>query len=168
MSIKVKQSLLRCFDKIENDSFDEETIRTLLIVSREYIKGTGLIKELAHFIAHPVRNQGMFHKKLNARYTKLKLVDEQVSKFEISDIQKQIKTEDELSDFMLGGISVEKIETKLFNILYSDGLEDLPDSHLKKYTGLNKIEIQNLFKQYYIKKEGYYYLTTNKTDKVIL
>ena len=167
MSIKVKQSLLRCFDKIEDDRFDEETIRTLLINSREYIKHSSLIKELAHFIAHPVRNQGMFHKKLNARYTKFKLVDEQVSSCELSEIQKKIKTEEELSDFMLGGITVEKIDSKLFEILYSDGLDDIPESHLKKYTGLNKGEIRKLFKQYYIKKNGNYYLTTNSTENLL-
>jgi hypothetical protein len=167
MSIKVKQSLLRCFDKIEDETFDEDTIRTLLIGSRDYIKGSSLIKELAHFIAHPIRNQGMFHKKLNARYAKLKLVDEQVSRFKMSEILERIKTEDELSDFMLGGISVEKIESKLFEILYYDGLEDLPESHLQQYTGLNKNEVRNLFKQYYNKREGYYYLTTNKTENLL-
>lgn len=167
MSVKVKQALIKCFEHIENDTFDEETVRTILIVSREYIKDEGLIKELAHFIAHPVRNKGMFHKKLNSRYAKLKLVEDQISKFDRTKFQKIIKTEEDLSNFMLGGISVEKIESKLFNILYADGLDDLPENHLIKYTGFTKNQIRSFFADTYIKKDGYYYLKTNYTENLI-
>ena len=167
MSVKVKQALNKCLEQIENDSFDEDVVRTLLIVSRDYLRNEGLIKELAHFIAHPVRYKGMFHERLNNRYTKFKLVEDQVLKYDISELQKKIKTEDELSDFMLSGISVEKIDSKLFDILYSDGLNDLPEEHLKKYTGLNKKEIKKLFEDYYTKKNGFYYLSTNKTENLI-
>ncbi len=164
MSIKVKQVLIKCLRKIENDTFDEDTIRTLLITSREYIKNEGLIKELAHFIAHPVRDRGIFHSKLNNRYTKLKLTDEEISKYTTSEILKNVKNEDELSDLMLGGVSVEKIDSKLFKILYIDGLDDLPDSHLKKYTGFNKKEIRDFFKKQYVQRNGYHYIKTKKTE----
>ncbi len=167
MSTKVKQALIKCFNNIENKTFDEDTIRTLLFVLREHINHDSLIKELAHFIAHTERDKGVFHKKINSRYTKLKLVEEQAAKNDISDLRKKIKTEDELSDFMLGGVSVDKIEAKLFNILYSDGLDDLPESHLLKYTGFNKVDVKGLLEQYYIRKDGYYYLTTNTTQNLI-
>ena len=167
MSVKVKQAITNCLIKVGNKSFDEDTIRTLLIVSREHIKTDGLIKELAHFIAHTERNQGIFHKKINSRYAKFKLVEEQVKKYNIKESSKKIKTEDELSDFMLDGVSVEKIEGKLFNILYSDGLEDLPESHLMKYTGFNKTEVKKLFEQFYIKKDGFYYITTNTIENYV-
>jgi len=167
MSVKVKQAIINYLIKIENETFDEDTIRTLLIVTREHIKTDGLIKELAHFIAHTVRTQGIFHKKINSRYAKYKLVDEQVSKVDIGELSKTIKTEDELSDFMLGGVSVEKIEAKLFNILYSDGLDDLPESHLVKYTGFNKKEAKKFLEQFYVKKDGFYYITTNRTENLI-
>lgn len=167
MSVKIKQSLIKCLNKIENDTFDEETIRTLLIVSRDYIRNEGLIRELAHFIAHPIRNQGIFHKKLNNRYAKLKLVEEQVNKLEKDELKGKLKTENELSDFMLGGISVEKVEAKLYEILYIDGLEDYPESHLKKYTGLNKKQVRDIFNEFYTKENGFYYLSTNKTENLI-
>lgn len=168
MSIKVRQALIKCLEKIENDTFDEDTIRTFLIVSRDFIKMDGLIKELAHFIAHPVRDKGIFHKKLNSRYAKFKLAEEQVLKFDITkEFQDKIKTEEDLSDFMLGGVSMEKIESKLFNILYVDGLDDLPENHLKKYTGFSKHEVKKLFSDYYVKKDGFHYLTTNKTERMI-
>lgn len=167
MSIKVKQAIINSLTKVENDTFDEDTIRTLLIVSREHFKTHGLIKELAHFIAHTERTQGIFHKKINSRYAKYKLVNEQVAKVDIGELSKSIKTEDELSDFMLGGVSVEKIEAKLFNILYSDGLDDLPESHLVKYTGFKKNEVKKFLEQFYIKKDGFYYITTNRTENLI-
>ena len=162
MSIKIKQALTESLIKIEKKEFDEKTIRTLLIVSREYLRYDGLVKELAHFIAHPKRNKGIFHKKVNSRYAKFKLIEEQVLK-KIPTL----KTEEELSDFMLGGIDLEKIESKLFDILYFDGLDDLPESHLIKYTGFTKAEAEKILNENYIKKEGFYYLKTLKTKKMI-
>lgn len=167
MSVKVKQAINKCLTKIVNETFDEDSIRTLLIVSREYFKTDGLIKELAHFIAHNERNQGIFHKKINSRYAKFKLLDEQVAKVAIGELDTANKTEEEKRDFILGGVSVNKIEAKLFNILYSDGLDDLPESHLVKYTGFNKKDVKKFLEQFYVKKDGFYYLTTNKTLNLI-
>lgn len=152
-------------NKIEAKEFDENTIRTLLITSREYLKYDGLIKELAHFIAHPKRNRGIFHKKVNTRYAKLKLVDEQHLKNDFK-ITKET-TEEELSDYMLGGISIEKIDSKLFNILYRDGLDDLSESHLIKYTGFTKKQAEKYLNDSYIKIENHYYLKVLKTEKMI-
>jgi hypothetical protein len=167
MSIKIKQALTECLNKIESKEFDEETIRTLLIVSREYLQYDGLIKELAHFIAHPKRNKGIFHKKVNARYAKLKLVDEQFFKKDFLETQNKITTEEELSDFMLGGIGIDKIDSKLFDILYRDGLDDLPESHLIKYTGFTKNRAEKFLKESYTKIENHYYLNALKTEKMI-
>lgn len=167
MSVKVKQAIVKCLSQIESKTFDEYTIRTLLIVSREYIGNEGLMKELAHFIAHPVRNQGMFHRKMNSRYAKLNLVDEQVSKLSDKTVQARLKKEDDLSDFMLGAISVEKIDSKLFKVLYSDGLEDMPESHLVKYAGFNKLDAKSILENAYVKKDGFHYLKTNSTEKLI-
>ncbi len=167
MSVKAKEGITKCLIKIENDSFDEDVIRMLLILSREYIKCDGLIKELAHFIAHNERSQGIFHKKVNNRYAKFNLIKEHVAKADINEWSKRIKTEDELSDFMLGGVSVDKIESKLFNVLYVDGLEDFPEDHLLKYTGCTKAEVRTFFVKFYTKIEGFYYLNTLKSQKNI-
>jgi len=70
--------------------------------------------ELAHFVAHPKRNQGLFHKKVNSRYAKLKLVDKQLLSEDILKIQDNIKSEEDLSNFMLGGTSTDKIESNYF------------------------------------------------------
>ncbi|MFA4869577.1 MAG: hypothetical protein WC623_15340 [Pedobacter sp.] len=167
MSAKIKQAIAKCMIKIENDTFDEDTIRTLLIVSREHIEGNGLIRELAHFIAHNDRNQGMFHKKVNARYTKFKLFEQQSDRANFTEIAKTFKTEDEYSDYMLSAVSIQKINSKLFHILYSDGLDDLPEEHLKQYTGFTKAEATELLQRHYIKKNGFHYLTTRRTEYLI-
>ena len=116
MSIKIKQAIINCLDKITDETFDEDTIRMLLITSREHVGAEGLIKELTHFIVHSERNQGIFHRKVNSRYAKFKLVKDQVNKFDFEESkQRRINTEAELSDFMLGGISVEKVESTQFD-----------------------------------------------------
>lgn len=165
MSIKIKQSLIRSLDKIKSKKFDEETIRTLLITAREFLKHEGLIKELAHFIAHTNRNRGIFHKKVNNRYTKMKLVEEQVLSEDFQKIESQIKTEDQLSDLMLNGVGVDKINVKLFDILYRDGLEDIHEDHLIKYTGFTKNEAEKYLYENYIKIEGYFYLKALRTQR---
>lgn len=167
MSVKVKQAIVRCLDKIENAFFDEDTIRTLLIVSREHIKTDGLIRELAHFVAHNERTQGIFHRKVNSRYTKLKIVKERGQSVNLKELAKTIKTEEQLSDFMLGGIDIEKVEGRLFNILFIDGLDDLPEEHVKKYTGLTRKEVQDMITRFYHRKDGFYYLKTNTTKNLV-
>jgi hypothetical protein len=163
MSIKTKQAITKCLNKVVDNSFDEETLRLLLIISREHIKYNGLIKELAHFVAHSDRNQGMFHKQVNNRYAKQKLIDSQMKAADAQELMGKIKTEEELSDFLLGGISIYKIESKLFRILYSDGLEDIPETHLLKYTNFNKVEVKELFDRHYHEAGGFHYLSTLKT-----
>lgn len=45
MSIKVKQAIVTCLDKIADSTFDEDTIRTLLISCREKIHVDGLVRD---------------------------------------------------------------------------------------------------------------------------
>lgn len=165
MSVKIKQALTNCLTQIKNKTFDEDTIRTLLIVSREYIKDAGLLKELAHFIAHPIRDKGICHKKVNNRYAKWKLVDEQFQNN--IDILKNIKTEKELSDFMLGAIQVEEIDSKLFEIIYFDGINDISEKHLIEYTGFKRKEAIEYLKSFYVKKDNLYVLKTNEIEESI-
>jgi hypothetical protein len=166
MSVKVKQGIKECLGQISDNTFNEGTIRTLLMLSRENIP-EGLIKELAHFMAHTERNKGMFYKKVNSRYTKYKLTSDQMAKVEINQLRQTVKTEDELSDFLLAGVSVDKIDAKLFEILYCDGLDDFPESHLIKYTGWKKAAVKNFLKYSYVKKSGFYYLNTSLTENLI-
>lgn len=168
MSIKVKQAITKCFLQIRESNFDEDTIRTLLICCREYLDKDGILKELAHFIAHPIRNRGIFHTKVNSRYTKFKLVEEQYNKMESDPtIMSSIDTEEKLSNFFLSGISVDKIDATLFEILYLEGLYDFSEAHLIQYTKWNRSEAESILKTYYYKKGGYYYLNNDVLQKVV-
>lgn len=91
MSIKVKQAIVSCLEKIARKEFDEDTIRTLLISCREKISTDGIVRELPHFIAHTLRKQGVFHRKVNSRYTKFKLAHDQTLKLSLEEITKRIK-----------------------------------------------------------------------------
>lgn len=168
MSIKVKQALTKCLTQIKNQTFDEDTIRTLLIVARDFIKEEGLVKELAHFIAHPVRDKGIFHKRVNNRYAKWKLVDEQFDKVKDNkDFFKTIETESQLSDFMLGAVQLESIDAKLFEILYVDGINDISEKHLLTYTGMGKTKAIELLKSSYEKKNNQYILRAIEIEEGI-
>jgi hypothetical protein len=59
------------------------------------------------------------------------------------------------------------VEAKLFNILFIDGLDDLPDDHIKKYTGLTREEVRDMITRFYHRKDGFYYLKTNTTENLI-
>ncbi len=158
MSIKVKQGLRDCFSKIQHRTFDEITIRALLILCREYLPKDSLVRELAHFVAHPDRDQGMFHKKINNRYAKWRLARDQVRKIDDDKtLLDSLKTEDDISDLLLGGVNVESVDANLFEIIYFDGLEDMPADHLKKHTGYTKQNALQKLRKYY-KKEGKYYV----------
>jgi hypothetical protein len=83
MSVKIRQGIIKCLEKIKASTFDEDTVRLLLILSREHIRGDGLMRELAHFIAHNERNQGIFHRRVNSRYAKFKVVSDHVRKADL-------------------------------------------------------------------------------------
>jgi hypothetical protein len=168
MSIKVKQALTKCFLQIKESTFDEDTIRTLLICCREYLDRDGILRELAHFIAHPIRNRGIFHTKVNSRYAKFKLLEEQFNKMKSdTKIMSSIDSEEKLSNFFLSGISVDKVDATLFEILYLQGLYDFSESHLIQYTKWNRSEAEAILKTYYYKKHGYYHLNYNFLKKVV-
>lgn len=164
MSVKIKQALANCVGQIKNKTFDEDTIRTLLIVSREYLdESSGVLKELAHFIAHPIRDRGICHAKVNNRYAKFKLADDQYHKLDDpAQLLTRIRTEKELSEYLLGGVQVDKIEAKLFEVLYFDGIQDISEKHLIKYCGMKRKQAIKLLRSSYVKQDGLYYLKAER------
>lgn len=148
ISIKQKTSIKSELDAVKNETFSEGDIKMLLIDIRESIREETLLREFADFVAHPNRDKGIFNKTLNARYIKLKLIDEQHKKLD-SEQQKKIKTERQLSDFLLGGISINKVEKKLFEILFYDGLNDISDRLFEDHYRLTKTQVQKLVSDSY-------------------
>lgn len=161
-SIKLRNSIVQSLDKIKADTFDESTIKTLLIDIREYIKDKTILRELADFIAHPRRDRGLSHKLLNSRYTKLTLVEQQLKKIEAEDGWRNINTEWGYSHAVLSAISVDRIKSSLFKILFIDGIEDISEATLKQYYKLGKKEIIKILETSYFESDGHHILKNLK------
>lgn len=162
ISIKTKTSINSHLEKIKNDTFQEVDIKLLLIDIRGHIREETLLRELADFIAHPSRTKGIFNKKLNSIYLKFKLIDEQLKKL---DFDKQnIKTERQYSDFILSAISIEKVDKKLFEVLFFDGLDDIDEKLFIKYYSMKKKQIKKLISDNYQLIDKKYYQLKSKKD----
>lgn len=148
ISIKTKNSIQVQLEKIKNDTFQETDIKLLLIDIREYIREESLLREFADFIAHPSRDKGIFNKTLNTRYLKFKLIDEQLKKLN-TEQQKEIKTERQLSNFLLNSINIERVEKKIFEILFIDGLNDIGDKLFDDNYPISKKKVKKLITDNY-------------------
>lgn len=168
-SIKLKNSLTDIFEKVMSDTFQESDIKTLLIDIREYIRDQTLLREMADFIAHPKRDKGICHKLLNARYAKLSLFEEQIQRIDKKSGLDKLKFKDEweYSNAVLSSISVERIKSDIFKILFIDGLDDVEDHVIKKYFGVGKTEILKLLNTSYLQLDGYHILRNLKSKDLI-
>lgn len=169
ISIKVKNSIIAQLDKIKKDTFQEEYIKELLRDIRPMIREESLLRELADFFSHPEgKDRGIFNKTLNTRYLKLKLIDEQRKKLDQSQ-QKKIKTERQLSDFLLNGISIDRVEKKLFEVLFIYGLNDITDKVFKEHYPIPKKQVKKLISDSYqldIAKKYYQLINRKEYAKV--
>ena len=168
-SVKLKNSIIDVLEKVRSDSFQESDIKTLLIDIREYIRDQTLLRELADFIAHPKRDRGICYKLLNARYAKLTLIEEQIKRIDKEGglVKQNIKTEWDYSNAVLSSISVDKIKSDLFKILFIDGIEDIEDKVLKKYYKVGRTEILNFLNTSYFQADGYHILKNLKDRNLI-
>ncbi|MEJ0057608.1 MAG: hypothetical protein WDN75_19365 [Bacteroidota bacterium] len=168
-SIKLKNSIIESFERIKSNTFDESTIKTLLIDIREFIRDQAILRELADFVAHPKRDKGISHKLINARYAKLSLVDEQFKRIEAEgEFEKaNIKTEWDYSATVLSSVKVERINSRLFKILFIDGIEDIDEKTLKKHYKLGSKEILSLLTDSYFQSDGFHILKNLKHRNAI-
>src|ERR1035437_7434593 len=143
---------------VEIGSFDEDDIKLLLIEIREKLKGETFLREICDFIAHSNRNQGICHKKVDVRYAKLKLVDENTEKILTPEFIEKNKTKPEsfFTDVMLNYIQSEKIERNLFELLIISGIDDIEDNLFTKYYQLNRKQVKRLITKAYKLDNGNY------------
>jgi hypothetical protein len=59
MTHKAEAQINYCLKKIEADTFDQETIATLLINLRDFVPKDSFTRELGDFIAHPEKDRGI-------------------------------------------------------------------------------------------------------------
>ena len=60
--------------EINDRTFDQDTIKLLLIELREYLPASSKFKEIAHFVAHPKRDRGIILDKVSYSYRRFKVL----------------------------------------------------------------------------------------------
>lgn len=162
---KKDYKIIERIQKIENCLFDEDDIKLLLIEIREKLKGEKFLKEVCHFIAHPDRDKGICHEKVDTRYAKLKFVEENVKKELTSEFMEKNKGKPErfFTDTMLNYIRTEKIDARLFELLILSGINDIDNELYQKYYRLTKKQVKRLISGAYEKANGFYIIKTTLT-----
>lgn len=157
---KLEKSIITQLKSIIDNNFDENTIKMLLIDIRDLSFKYNIIKEIAHFIAHPERDQGIFQNKINSRWYRTNFITNEFSKLDLSKAEENMSF-DEFLWLNRDKSEFEKIHKKIFMPVFQDGLNDFTDDFFHKSFGKSRKEIQNIISSSYKKKEGYYYLKPN-------
>lgn len=132
-NLKQISSVLHYFELIKNDKFDEYTIKSLLIDIRDSIESETL-KEICHFIAHPLeRDRGITHSKIDRYYLQFKYANLTDAKAPTFPIQEMIKKEFDL----------------IRNVISNS-----PDNFFNQETGMTKQEADNLLNNSYKSQDG--------------
>ncbi|MBD0405475.1 hypothetical protein [Flammeovirga sp. EKP202] len=156
----------RRLKKIESNSFEEDDIRLFLIEIRDYLSSDSVLKEVAHFIAHPGRIRGICHSRINSRHAKMKFNKEAVDRlFQENVFENNLEKEFSFfSNKILSYIKTEKIGKQLFEVVIKEGIEEIPSNLFKEYYKLSKKQVRSLVNSNYKKEAGYYLLMNGKQN----
>ncbi len=167
---KIEKTIIGRVKEIEDATFDEDAIKLLLIEIRERIKHNSILKEICHFVAHSHRDKGICHSKIDVRYAKFKLVQDQTIKIFTPEFMEENKDKPEsfFSNAMLSYIRSDRIEANLFKLIVMVGMEDISESMFNKYYGVKKDYVRSLLKRAYTKHGGFYVLVGGLTIKEYL
>lgn len=156
--LKKEQKIKQRITAIEMGAFDEDDVKLLLIEIREKLKGETFLREICDFVAHSDRNKGICHKKVDVRYAKFKLVEENTERILTSDFIEKNKDKPErfFTDAMLNYIQAEKIEKELFELLILSGIDDIENELFLQYYNLNKNQVKRLITKAYRLDKGFY------------
>src|SRR5690606_24162344 len=104
------------------------------------------LAEICHFVAHSERDKGICHKKIDVRYAKLKLIEENTKAKLTQEFIRENKDKPEsfFSDAMLDFIKTEKIEKSLFELIIIGGIDDLENEMYNKFYKTNKKQVKSL------------------------
>lgn len=163
MKIKIYKTIEDRIKKIENDSFNEDDIKLFLIEIRDFLNAEFFLREICDFIAHPKRNKGICHKRIDSRYGKLKFLKESSDKMHKDNFFNKHKDKpwNFFSDEMLSYIHTEKIDKQLFEIIIKEGIEEIDDYLFKEHYHIDKNKVKDIINTSYKKEKNDYVLNKN-------
>jgi hypothetical protein len=162
---KIQSSISEHLSAISGGSFDENTVKLLLVDLREMVAHTSHLKEICHFIAHPERDKGLFHNKILSRYERINYIQDIFEKLDFKAAKPGMQFED-LFFQQAGYEFYERIAKRYFEIVFIDGLDDFEDSFYNLVFNCSKDEIAKIISQSYKKKDGHYLLRSKDLSKV--
>ena len=162
---KIQSSISGHLSAISDGSFDENTVKLLLVDLREVVAHTSCLKEICHFIAHPERDKGLFHNKILSRYERIKYIQEIFEKLDFKAAKPGMQFED-LFFQQAGDEFYERIAKRYFEIVFIDGLDDFEDSFYNLVFKCSKDVIAKIISQSYKKKDDHYLLRSKDLPNI--
>jgi len=164
--IRINESLLRSIteslESIKDNTFDQKTIKLLLIDLRESSYPNSELREICHFVAHSERDTGLFYKSIISRYERFKHSLDFLSRMDLTKVQKGMSF-NELAFQNIDHSFYYSIPKKYFEIVFIYGLDDYDDSFFDEFVKKTKAECKQLIESSY-KKENGNYILRNKLD----
>ncbi len=163
MQTKIYKNIEDRIKKIEQDSFVEDDIKLFLIEIRDFLKDEFFLKEICDFVAHPKRNKGICHKRIDSRYGKQKFMKEASDKMHEEDFFNKHKDKpwSFFSEKILSYIHTERINKQLFEIIIKEGVEEIDDYLFEENYGINKNKVKKIINTSYKKEKDDYVLNKN-------
>lgn len=169
ISPKEKKSITAFLDKFKINTFEENDIKLFLIEVREYLNEETFLRELADFIAHGTRNQGMCFTAVLSRHMRMSSYKKRVNELMTKEFMEANKDKPEsfFSRKFLDYIDFRKISNKDFKIYIIDALEDLDEEFLEEQTKFKKEYVRHLISVSYTKVNGFHVLKPNLTKEAV-
>lgn len=167
MNSKRKFQLYNSLKKLENNCFEENDIRLLLIEIRDLLEKESFLREICNFVAHPDRDKGICHNTINSRHAKMKFLKDGMEKLIADGIPAKNPGKDWsfFSNIALGYMQTSKIEKKLFQIIIIEGIKEIPEEKFIEYYNMTKLEVDNLISKVYKIDKGYYVISDKINEK---
>lgn len=170
MNSKRKTQIYTSLKKLENGSFEENDIRLLLIEIRDLLEAESFLWEICNFVAHPNRDKGICHNRVNSRHAKMQFIKDGTEKLKREGII-ELNTDKDwgfFSDKILDYIQTPKIEKKLFDIIILEGIEEIDNERFLEFYKMSKSKIRDLIIKAYKKENGYYVISEKIDNKLYL
>ncbi len=164
---KERKSIANFFDKFKANTFLENDLKLFLIEVREYLNGETFLRELADFIAHGTRNQGMCFKAVKSRHMRMSSMGRRMKDIMTDEFMEKNKGKPDsfFSRSFLNYLDYRKISLKDFKIYFTYSLDDLEESFVMKQTGMDKARINGIIKSSYQREGNYMFLDHNLSEE---